>query len=251
MLVDKAVQAGGGGVGGVGSGSTVISWVVDDDNSVVKYCQDNIVTIFVPGSGDSDASDDGNDDTSGGGDTTLAIVANNTLRLRIVPCEPDHLGPNYQEIIDNDEEHYDYCHEDDINIPPPLPPRQQFLKSSATLFCQTFPRRRKNLFHHLGVGIEPVLSKNNQEIFVIQKHNSGTQTQVTHRKDLEKFLGVPISKSCSTKKDLSSFLGINRTELERVVKTPNIKRDNYFESDFGDGSNMSTSTDSSSLWSSF
>ena len=88
----QAVQAGGDGVGGVGSGSTVISWVVDDDNSVVKYCQDNIVTIFVPGSGDSDASDDGNDDTSGGGDTTLAIVANNTLRLRIVPCEPDHLG---------------------------------------------------------------------------------------------------------------------------------------------------------------
>ena len=91
----QAVQAGGDGGGGGGSGSTVISWVVDDDNSVVKYCQDNIVTIFVPGSGDtSDVSDDGGDDTSGGcgGDTTLAIVANNTLRLRIVPCEPDHLG---------------------------------------------------------------------------------------------------------------------------------------------------------------
>ena len=44
----QAVQAGGETEGG---GSTVISWVVDDDNSVVKYCQDNIVTIFVPGSG--------------------------------------------------------------------------------------------------------------------------------------------------------------------------------------------------------
>ena len=44
----QAVQAGGETNGG---GSTVISWVVDDDNSVVKYCQDNIVTIFVPGSG--------------------------------------------------------------------------------------------------------------------------------------------------------------------------------------------------------
>ena len=84
-----------------------------------------------------------------------------------------------------------------------------------------------------------------------QKQSSGTQTQVTRRKDLEKFLGVPISKTCSTKKDLSSFLGINRTELERVVKNSTFKRDNFIESDFGEGSNMSTSTDSSSLWSSF
>ena len=39
------------------------------------------------GLGDTDISDDGNDS-----DAPLAIVANNTLRLRIVPCEPDHLG---------------------------------------------------------------------------------------------------------------------------------------------------------------
>ena len=80
----QAVQA-GGDTGG-GGGSTVISWVVDDDNSVVKYCQDNIVTIFVPG--DTDTSDDSTDDSA----TALAIVANSTLRLRIVPCDPDHLG---------------------------------------------------------------------------------------------------------------------------------------------------------------
>ena len=63
----------------------MISWVVDDDNSVVKYCQDNIVTIFVPGD-----NEDSNEDDEGC--AALAIVANNTLRLRIVPYEPDHLG---------------------------------------------------------------------------------------------------------------------------------------------------------------
>ena len=75
----QGVQAGRSG-----SGSTVISWMVDDDNSVVKYCQDNIVTIFVPG----DSEELGTDD-SGGSEAAaeLEIVASNTLRLRIVPCQ--------------------------------------------------------------------------------------------------------------------------------------------------------------------
>ena len=72
-----------------GSGSTVISWMVDDDNSVVKYCQDNIVTIFVPG--DPMDLDTGG---SGGTEGELEIVANNTLRLRIVPCQEISGGPN-------------------------------------------------------------------------------------------------------------------------------------------------------------
>ena len=38
----------------------MISWVVDDDNSVVKYCHNNIVTIYVPG--DSETSGDNEND---------------------------------------------------------------------------------------------------------------------------------------------------------------------------------------------
>ena len=85
FLCFQGVQAGRSG-----SGSTVISWMVDDDNSVVKYCQDNIVTIFVPG----DSEDPGTED-SGGSETAaeLEIVASNTLRLRIVPCQDISGGP--------------------------------------------------------------------------------------------------------------------------------------------------------------
>ena len=83
----QGVQAGGGGGPG---GSTVISWVVDDDNSVVKYCQDNIVSIYVPGGSETSGDNEENDED--GDIPALAIVANNTLRLRIVPCDPDHLG---------------------------------------------------------------------------------------------------------------------------------------------------------------
>ena len=64
--------------------------MVDDDNSVVKYCQDNIVTIFVPG----DSEDPGTEDSSGSeAATELEIVASNTLRLRIVPCQDISGGP--------------------------------------------------------------------------------------------------------------------------------------------------------------
>ena len=151
-------------------------------------------------------------------------------------------GNNYQEILY--EEHYDYCR-DDVITPPPLPPRKHHSQSS--LICQTFPRRRKNLFHHLGadaVQTDSALNKNHQDIFVIQKTTSNTSNQV-HRKDLEKFLGVPhftLGKNSSNKKDLSSFLGVNRKELDRVLKG-SIKVD----SECGEGS---LSTDSSSVWSS-
>lgn len=156
-------------------------------------------------------------------------------------------GPNYQEI--SEDVHYDYCR-DDLHLPPPLPPRQHQHKTQDT-FSQTFPRRRKNLFHHLGVGIEPALSKNNQEIFVIQSKSSPGQQQI-FKKDLEKFLGVPISRKYSNKKDLSSYLGVNRRELERIVKrNHSVKvRDLSCQDSECEGS-LSTSTDSSSLWSSF
>ena len=148
-------------------------------------------------------------------------------------------GDNYQEILYD--EHYDYCQEDTIT-PPPLPPRKHLSKSA--LICQTFPRRRKNLFHHLGVETDPALTKNHQDIFVIQKSGPTASSKV-HRKDLERFLGVPsfgLSKHLAVagqdnKKDLSSFLGVNRTELERVLK------------DGSEGSGGSLDTDSSSLWS--
>ena len=88
----QGVQAGGGP-----GGSTVISWVVDDDNSVVKYCQDNIVSIYVPG-GSEETSGDNEENDEDVDIPALAIVANNTLRLRIVPCDPDHLGWNCADI---------------------------------------------------------------------------------------------------------------------------------------------------------
>lgn len=158
-------------------------------------------------------------------------------------------GPAYHEILGCGEcEHYDYS-----IIPPPLPPRSHQHRSDtreAPTSCQTFPRRRKNLFHHLGVGIEPAIinGENTRDIFVIQR---GQEDKVK-RKDLEKFLGV--RKKCSTKKkDLCSFLGVQRTEIERVVR-PQVRgqRDSILSADceYGDG-NLSTSTDSSSLWSSF
>ena len=137
-------------------------------------------------------------------------------------------------------------------IPPPLPPRKH-QQQHQEQFCQTFPRRRKNLFHHLGVGVEPALSSNNQEIFVIQKKTLVNNNTQVFKKDLEKFLGVPVTKHCKNKKkDLSSFLGVHRAELERVVRRHSYKtRDNIHDSEYEGSMSTSTSTDSSSLWSSF
>ena len=163
-------------------------------------------------------------------------------------------GPAYHEILGCGEfEHYDYCRDTDTLIPPPLPPRIHQPRSDtkeASTACQTFPRRRKNLFHHLGVGIEPAIinGDNTRDIFVIQR---GQEDKVK-RKDLEKFLGVR-KKTSTKKKDLCSFLGVQRTEIEHVVR-PQVRqqRDSLMSADceYGDGT-LSTSTDSSSLWSSF
>ena len=73
-----------------------------------------------------------------------------------------------------------------------------------------FPRRRKNLFHHLGVGVEPVLGSGPppKDILVIQgRTKAAAETLVEGRgsgnkKNLQKFLGVPAvpaARSCSTR----------------------------------------------------
>ena len=96
---------------------------------------------------------------------------------------------------------------------------------------------------------DPALTKNHEDIFVIQK-SSATSSQV-HRKDLERFLGVPVpsfslskhSPAPDNRKDLSSFLGVNRRELARVL------RSGKMDGEGSEGSAGSLDTDSSSLWS--
>ena len=92
---------------------------------------------------------------------------------------------------------------------------------------------------------DPALTKNHQDIFVIQK-NGQTASSKVHRKDLERFLGVPsfALSGQDKKKDLSSFLGVNRTELERVLKGRKA-----LDTTLSEGSGGSLDTDSSSLWS--
>ena len=109
-----------------------------------------------------------------------------------------------------------------------------FLLVQSTPYLATcenmFPRRRKNLFHHLGVGVEPVLGSGPppKDILVIQgRTKAAAETLVEGRgsgnkKNLQKFLGVPAvpaARSCSTRKDLCSFLGVERGQLERAVST--------------------------------
>ena len=97
---------------------------------------------------------------------------------------------------------------------------------------------------------EPALTKNHQDIFVIQK-TCPTASSQGQRKDLERFLGVPVSslslakQSPDKRKDLSSFLGVNRRELARVLAGG--KAGDTLGSE---GSGGSLDTDSSSLWSS-
>ena len=78
-----------------------------------------------------------------------------------------------------------------------------------------FPRRRKNLFHHLGVGVEPVLGSGPppKDILVIQgRTKAAVETLVEGRgsgnkKNLQKFLGVPAvpaARSCSTRNRASN-----------------------------------------------
>ena len=89
----------------------------------------------------------------------------------------------YQKISENSDEHYDYCTED-IN-PPPLPPRTY----SEDTNCQTFPRRRKNLFNHLGLdNTLPPREKN-----IVVRNMSAVQPYYQEKKkDLVKYLGMDI-----------------------------------------------------------
>ena len=90
----------------------------------------------------------------------------------------------------------------------------RFFLSKAHLILRLctnmFPRRRKNLFHHLGVGVEPVLGSGPppKDILVIQgRTKAAAETLVEGRgsgnkKNLQKFLGVPAvpaARSCSTR----------------------------------------------------
>ena len=102
-----------------------------------------------------------------------------------------------------------------------------------------FPRRRKNLFHHLGIDNSRVEQK--QDLLIIKKMVSSTGSQV-YKKDLEKFLGIR-----KNKKDLSGYLGIKQKELE-MIKQINQREKSRREISLD--SEGSFSTDSSSLWSS-
>ena len=87
---------------------------------------------------------------------------------------------------------------------------------------------------------------------MIQKSSAtDSSSSRVHRKNLERFLGVPVSSfslskhSPDNKKDLSSFLGVNRRELARVLKGGKMAAD----TEGSEGSGGSLDTDSSSLWS--
>ena len=216
MSESKGVQAGGGEC-----------WIVDDDKTVVKYCDDNIVHIFVSG-------DDTIDDHEDGNHHKFAIVAQNTLRLRIAPNTDDD---NYQEIAENSDDHYDDCVDTDNMTPPPLPPRQH-----SEQHCQTFPRRRKNLFHHLGVDTTlPSGGKKKKKLLPVAQ-----QSFTFNRKDLVAFLGIePVGQtelpesgylssrqfrkdigleesgylsSRQFRKNLCKYLGIDNEALGRIEK---------------------------------
>ena len=117
------MQAGGGA-------DTVVSWVVDEDNTVVKYCDDNIVTIFVPGEGGAGLV------AGAEAGPSLAIIGTNTLRLRIAPGSDSDCEMNYMEIVESEGGvgDYSYCSEAECRPPPPLPPR------TIRPTCSTFPR---------------------------------------------------------------------------------------------------------------
>ena len=178
-------------------------WIVDTDSTVVKYCDDNIVTITVPGHA---AHGDGKDDIE-----TLAIVAHNTLRLRIVPGKDfDH----YQEIPDDDDEYYDYCM--DEQTPPPLPPREDKFHQN------TFKMGRKSFLQKLGVNTS-LDSDGRGKLQTIEEDQK-------FKKDLKKYLGRSNddwseieSIEGHFKKDLSKFLGIKKHTLEKVMTTQSYK----------------------------
>ena len=94
----------------------------------------------------------------------------------------------------------------------------------------TFPRRRKNLFHHLGLDTTLPSSARNNVIQTIISDIS--QVSQVYKKDLDKYLGIDhlylvnskemkISETCPNnfKKDLSNYLGLDNKTLDRVKKT--------------------------------
>ena len=186
--MNKSVQTGEGGT----------------DRTVVKYSEDNIVTITVPGhtlhSEDQDILD------------SLAIVAHNTLRLRITPGKEYEY---YQEISE-DGDNYDYC--DEEQTPPPLPPRDKFLTGKKTFMnplvagyesgdgfdAQEDQKYRKDLRKYLGVSDDNVKS---------QKHFHD-----------EYCSGVLLAET-NFKKDLSKFLGVEKQCLEKMMKKNSHKKE--------------------------
>ena len=185
LCIDKSIQAGS-------------CWIVDTDSTVVKYCDDNIVTITVPGHA---AHGDGQDSME-----NLAIVAHNTLRLRIVPGKDYE---HYQEIPEDDDEYYDYCLVEET--PPPLPPRED------TFHQNTFQMGRKNILRKLDFDTDLDSSDGKAEL-QMSKGDKGC------RKDLRKYLGVSdndwrsVENAGGTfKKDLSKFLGIRKRHLGTVL----------------------------------
>ena len=158
------------------------------DRTVVKYSDDNIVTITVHGNdicGEQTVIPDG-----------LAIVAHNTLRLRIIPGkEYDY----YQEISE-DGDSYDYC--DKEETPPPLPPRHFVYQES---------RNNSNSFETNTETIDETRPSDYQR----------------HRKDLKKYFGLD-PESCqwekNSKKDLSKFLGVEKKQLEKAMISRTLRK---------------------------
>lgn len=175
------------------------------DRAVVKYSEDHIVTITVPG---HDAHGDHQEILD-----SLAIVAHNTLRLRIIPGKEYEY---YQEISDNGDV-YDYCEEE--QIPPPLPPRDTFLIRKQTMIGSCDDN---------NAGME---------------RSDKTEAIQEYRKDLRKYLGITKEDTPETmavdfnfKKNLSKFLGVEQKCLRKVLtshkKDPNQDIQTNFETSF-------------------
>ena len=166
---------------------------------------------------------------------------------------PDTESDNYQEITENSDEHYDTCTEG--RSPPPLPPRKYI--------SQTFPRRRKNLFQHLG--LDSTLPHSEKKT-IIQNIIPNIPRFQVYKKNLEKYHGindqtlghrllgvdptkwtqteVPYVFSNYSKKDLSSFLGIDNKTLERMK---HIKKIQPLETQSRSNDNQSNSEGYSSI----
>ena len=169
--------------------------------NLVKYCDDNIVHIFVFGTNPKDFGSENRED--------FAIVARNTLRLRIVPGKDTE---NYQEISNHSSYGlYDYCTES--IYPPPLPPRRGGVQESN---CLTFPRRRKNLFYHLG--LDNTLPHRDKNAIIKNMGSDISQMSQHYKKDLQKYLGMEqlnIQDLTSSKNEATSLWRVTQETMER------------------------------------